>query len=390
MHQSIAYIRDHAETLQSEAVAGDEQAVITQKTADILAESGGMKLLLAEDLGGYEVHPLDFMDWAIEVGQNQPSAGWIGGVVGVHPWEISLMDPKLQQEIYGNGKSDTWTASPYAPQGRAKKVDGGVLLTGHWQFSTGTDFCDWVILGGFMVDDDGKVGTPPDMRHFVLPRSDYEIVPDSWNVLGLKGTGSKDVRMTDAFVPDYRVVDATKMSDGTFADERRPDQPLYQMGFGVMFPAAIAAGTFGIARGALRAFEESISTRKSTLGVVSKTDPFQLRAFAIAESDVEASIAHFRQLVGDLFDYVSKGGKLTPDQKLRFRRDQVRATNRAITALDELFNNSGSSMINEGHPVARFRRDLHTSRTHICNVPEQVYQNWGMYHFNDQLPAIPL
>ena len=62
-----------------------------------------------------------------------------------------------------------------------------------------------------VVGDDGQPTMPPDVRHFVIPREDYEIVEDSWNVLGLKGTGSKDVRMKDVFVPDYRVVDA--MSD---------------------------------------------------------------------------------------------------------------------------------------------------------------------------------
>ena len=64
---------------------------------------------------------------------------------------------------------DTWTASPYAPVGRAKTVDGGFLFTTDVPYSTGTDFCEWAILGGIVTDDDGNVGTPPDIRHFVLP-----------------------------------------------------------------------------------------------------------------------------------------------------------------------------------------------------------------------------
>ena len=84
------------------------------------------------------------------------------------------------------------------------------------------------------------------MRHFVIPRQDYEIVEDSWNVLGLKGTGSKDVRITDVFVPDYSVVEAMRMVKGGYED-RQPGKTLYRLKFPIVFSAAIASGTQGIA-----------------------------------------------------------------------------------------------------------------------------------------------
>ncbi|MCD4526617.1 hydroxylase [Nocardioides sp. cx-173] len=381
----LEVIREHAETLRDDALTGDQQGLITQRTADILADSGGMKLLLAQDLGGYEAHPNDFFDWVIAVGENQPSAGWITGVVGVHPWQISIMNDQTQQEIYGEGP-DPWVASPYAPFGRARRVDGGYLLSGRWPFSTGTDYCDWIILGGMVADDQGEALTPPDVRHFVLPRRDYEVVPDSWKVLGLRGTGSKDIRMADVFVPDHRVYSAVDMYGGKYARENRPGQTLYQMMFGLMFPAAISAGTFGILRGAVRAYAEHIAGRVTVSGVTSRTDPFQLSALARAESDVEASIAHFRSLVAEVYDHVSRGHEVTDEQRLRFRRDQVRATTRSIAALDELFRSSGASSIQEGHPVERFRRDLHVAATHMCNVPEVAYQNHGNWRFTGELP----
>ena len=98
-----------------------------------------------------------------------------------------------------------------------------------------------------VVGDDGSPGTPPDVRHFVIPRKDYTILEDTWNVMGLTGTGSKDVEMTDVFIPDYRVVKAPTMLDGGY-EHRQPGKSLYRLKFPLVFSAAISAGTQGIAR----------------------------------------------------------------------------------------------------------------------------------------------
>ncbi len=118
------------------------------------------------------------------------STGWVAGIVGVHPWEMAMCDPQVQEEIWGQDQ-DTWIASPYAPMGVLRPVDGGYIFNGRWQFSSGTDHCDWIFLGAFMGDAEGNRVMPPRNYHVILPRSDYEIVEDSWDVVGLRGTGSQ-------------------------------------------------------------------------------------------------------------------------------------------------------------------------------------------------------
>jgi 3-hydroxy-9,10-secoandrosta-1,3,5(10)-triene-9,17-dione monooxygenase len=385
MHEATAYILDHADELRAQVAPSDELGRLTDRTVEILRTSGGMRLLQSKDDGGFEAHPNDFMDWVMEVGTHHPSAGWVAGVVGIHPWEIAIADPRLQKEVYGDNP-EVWVASPYAPMGRAVPVDGGYLFSGRWPYSTGTDHSEWVILGGMVADADGVAVQPPDVRHFILPRSDYEVLEDTWNVMGLQGTGSKDVRMSDVFVPDYRVLDGVLVRDNTYSDRWRPDNPLYAMRFGVMFPFAISAGTFGIARAALQAARDHIGNRISSQGSVSKADPFVLAALAAAEADVEAGISHLQSTIARFFESVCHGGDITVPERLRFRVDQVRATDRAITAVNELYRLMGSSSIQKSSALERVWRDLQVSATHVCNSREPCYLAWGLDSFGGQVP----
>jgi 3-hydroxy-9,10-secoandrosta-1,3,5(10)-triene-9,17-dione monooxygenase len=385
MHEATAYILDHADELRAEVEPSDELGRITDRTVEILRASGGMRLLQAKDSGGFEAHPNDFMDWVMAVGSHHPSAGWVAGVVGIHPWEIAISDPRLQKEVYGDDPQ-VWVASPYAPIGRATPVDGGFTFTGRWPYSTGTDHADWVILGGMVTDADGALVQPPDVRHFILPRRDYEILEGTWNVMGLAGTGSKDVQMSDVFVPDHRVLDGVLVRDNSYSDRWRPGAPLYAMRFGVMFPFAISAGTFGVARAALDAARDHIGRRISSQGSASKADPFVLAALATAEADLDAGIAHVQSSVARFYESVSHEGDITVQQRLRFRVDQVRATDRAITAINDLYRLMGSSSIQKSSPLERVWRDLQVAATHVCNSREPCYLAWGLEAFGGQIP----
>lgn len=386
MHEAVRRIHESAHILVEESPKSDENTKLTEKTVQVLKESGGVRLLQAKEFGGFEAHPNDFFEWVRTVAQYSPSAGWIAGVVGVHPWEIALMDPKLQEEIYGEDP-DVWTASPYAPMGRAMPVEGGYLFSGEWPYSTGTDYCDWVILGGIVTDQDGNIGTPPEIRHFVLPRGDYEIVEDSWNVMGLTGTGSKNVRMTNSFVPEYRTVVAAKMIEGAYADERQEGNPLYAMSFGATFATAIASGTLGIARGALNAYRDYMQNRVSIVGVVAKVDPFQQEALAEAEADLAASIAHIELWTDRMYQKVKEGGTITQAERLEFRRDQVRAVNRVIDAVDKVYKLAGSAAVWTDKPLERYWRDLHTGASHVCNIHDTAYTSWANFEFATGIPV---
>jgi 3-hydroxy-9,10-secoandrosta-1,3,5(10)-triene-9,17-dione monooxygenase len=379
----LEHIRANAETLRAEAAPSDELGRLTDATVKVLRDSGVMRLYAPEQYGGAEAHPVEFMQAAMEVGHSSPSAGWVTGVVGVHPWEIAMMDPRLQEEIWGEDH-DVWTASPYAPFGVGRPVDGGYLFTGQWPYSTGTDASDWVILGGMVGDAEGKPLMPPQVRHFVIPRKDYEIVEDSWNVMGLKGTGSKDVKMTDVFVPDYRTVGAAEMNAGAYED-RQPGKTLYRLKFPVVFSAAINSGTQGIAEGALKVFHDYVLERVSADQRVAKHDPVLMHVYSEAAADVAASRTVLLNDMKELYDFVDAGGELTMNERVRVRRNGVRAVRRSVDAIDRLYKIAGSQSIHERMPNERYWRDLQAGMSHICNVDGPIYNAAATLDFGGEI-----
>lgn len=380
MHPTVQYIHDHASMLEAEHAACDDLGRLTDAVADVVRRSGGMRLLQSKSHGGFEADPKIFFEWVRSVGRYNASAGWVSGVVGVHPWEIALVEPELQNEIYGDD-ADVWVASPYAPQGRAIPDGDGFRFSGRWQYSTGTDHCDWVVLGGLVVDPSASRDGPPQMRHFFLPRSDYRIVEDSWHVMGLSGTGSKDVEIEEAFVPGYRTLRHLELAEGAYGD-RRADEPLYQIPWGCIFCAAIAAAAFGIASGALTRYHAYLESRVSAMGVVGKTDPYQQEALAEVEADLAAGITHVDAMMDAWLAQLRRGDPIKTRQRLEFRRNQVRAVQRVLFGVDKLFARSGSAAIGTNRPLERYWRDLRTAGTHISVVTDLIYTAWANDRFS--------
>ena len=217
-------------------VADSEAArhVLPETIADF-HRAGFWKMLQPRMFGGLEVHPNTFFDVQITIATAHPSAAWVLGVVAVHNWQLALFDLQAQQDVWGDDPK-ALVSSSYAPTGKVEAVDGGYRLSGRWSFSSGVDHCDWVFLGGFAPSPQGS---PPDMRTFLVPLSEATI-DDTWHVMALKATGSKDVLLEGVFVPEHRT---HKMSDGFRCDNpgnAHHDVPLFRLPFGQVFVRSVS------------------------------------------------------------------------------------------------------------------------------------------------------
>lgn len=257
-----------------------------------------------------------------------------------------MADPRVQEEVWGES-TDTWIASPYAPMGVLTPVGGGYLFNGRWQFSSGTDHCDWIFLGGFMGDAEGNVVKPPESYHVILPRSDYQIVEDSWNVVGLCGTGSKDILVENAFIPSYRVIPFSAMLDGSAPRNAGLANPTYHVPFNTAFPLGIAATVVGICEGALAHHMAYQKQRTQITGAKIKDGPYVLYAISEAAAEIHASRSALIDNVSRIYDRVAAGKEVSFGDRALSRRTQVSAAWRAVRAMDEIVARSGGNALTE-------------------------------------------
>jgi 3-hydroxy-9,10-secoandrosta-1,3,5(10)-triene-9,17-dione monooxygenase len=310
------------------------------------------------------------------------STGWVSSVVGVHPWQIGLFDDVAQQAVWGED-TGTRVSSSYAPTGKATVADGGFMLSGKWSFSSGCDHATWVLLGGLVFNDEGQV---VDFRTFLVPREKYQIV-DVWNVVGLRGTGSNDIVVDETFVPEAFTLSMGDSGRCFGPGQAVNDSDLYKLPFHSIFTTTISTPIIGIAYGA---YAEHVEMQQSRVraayaGEKASLDPFAAVRIARASSDIDAAWALTMNNIRDEMALVAKGEKIPLGLRLKVRRDQVLGTQRAIDAIDALFEASGGRALAEGTYLQRAWRDAHAGRVHAANDPERALQMYGAHEFGHKV-----
>ncbi|QKT06278.1 flavin-dependent monooxygenase [Gordonia sp. X0973] len=359
------------------AQATEDARRISDESAQALQDAGFFKLLQPEQWGGYQADPVSFYEAVRRISTACGSTGWVAGIIGIHNWHLGLFDQQAQEDVWGSD-TDVRISSSYAPMGFGEVVDGGYKVNGNWAFSSGCQLADWTFVGGPVIKD----GRPVDFVSYLLPRSDYTI-KDVWHVVGLKGTGSNTLEVKDVFVPRHRVLSMGTMSKGESPGLERNTAPVYKMPWGTIHPSTISTPIVGMAYGAYEAHVEyqGKRVRAAYAGEKSKDDPFAKVRIAQAASEIDAA---WRQLSGNLqaeYDLILDGEQVPMELRLAARRDQVRATGRAIEAINLLFENSGAGALNVDSPLQRFWRDAHGGRGHAANDPERAYVAFGNGEF---------
>ncbi|WP_420879483.1 acyl-CoA dehydrogenase family protein [Rhodococcus sp. (in: high G+C Gram-positive bacteria)] len=371
-YEVLSRVEAMADDLFAEGVEADRLGRLADESAKKMKEAGLIRMLQPKEHGGLEVHPREFAETVMRMASLNPSAGWVHGIVGVHPWQLAFADPKVQQEVWGEDQ-DTWLASPYMPGGMCVPVDGGYRLSGRWSFSSGTDHCDWAFLGAWLADADGQMTMPPTGLHVIIPRTDYEIVEDSWDVVGLRGTGSKDLIIKDVFVPEHRVMDAAEVMDGTAVRKYGRTETLYLMPWSNMFPLGITAATIGICEGLLYHANEYQRERISPTGAPMKDDPYTMYAVGEATARLRSARDSLLANVDRMWDLVDAGRTPTFEQRAQGRLTQVNAAWQAVTAIDQVYARCGGNALRMDKPMQRFWRDAHAGLHHGIHVPGTTF-----------------
>ncbi len=345
--------------IEEHAAATDRLPGVPDAVVDGLTGAGMFRAVTPCQYGGLEVDPAAFLEAACRIASRCASTGWFAALIGIHNWQLAHLGEEAQDEYFATGP-DTRASSSYAPTGKAESVTGGFRLRGRWDFSSGVDHAEWAILGAVIRDIEA-----PEFRSFVVPRRDFEIDQDSWNVAGLRGTGSKSVVLEDAFVPEHmthRIVDVHERSEPGM---RVNDRPLFRVPWLSAFWYAIGATAIGAARGGLDAFLDINRARVAASSQrPAAANPFLHLRVAEAQGKVDLHHARMRQTWTEMFDAVSHERECPRLLAKRSRYEASNAVMECFHALGGVYENAGGDVIRAGHPVQRFYRDLMAMTNH--------------------------
>ena len=375
-------VRDLLPTIRERADEAERLRVVPEASVKELEETGFFKLLQPKRFDGFESDPIDFYTAVRDIASACGSTGWVCSVVGVHPWQVALFADEAQQAVWGSDTS-TRLSSSYAPTGKAVQADGGFQLSGKWSFSSGCDHCQWVLLGGLVFDADNQV---VDFRTFLVPRENYQII-DVWDMVGLSGTGSNDIVVDDVFIPEAFTLSMGDTGRCFGPGQEQNTAELYKLPFHSIFTNTITTPIIGMAMGAYAEHVEMQQkrTRAAYIGEKASLDPFAAVRIARASSEIDAAWALLVNNIREEQDFVSKAEKIPLSTRLKVRRDQVLGSQRALDAIDSLFEASGGRALANGTYLQRAWRDAHAGRVHAANDPERALQMYGAHEFGHKI-----
>ena len=348
--------------LRERAGGAEAARQMEKQTLEDLHRAGLFRFHQPKRWGGMELPFVAIFDLPLEIARGCASTAWNVANLGIHHWMLALYDERAQQEIWGQDP-DALIASGIAyPQGSGRRVEGGFVVSGFWNFSSGVDPATWNMLAVMVRDGDRVV----DHRMCLVPRSDYEIV-DDWHVVGMRSTGSKSVRAKDIFVPEHRALSMYLARGGTqYPGARTNPNPLYRVPLSALGSHCLSAAGVGNAQAALELTIEAIKERSTNYTGMRMRDfqAVQLRV-ARAGAQVDAARLSIRTDCLDAERIAHEGRAPTLEEKLRFKRNVAWAMEQCTEAVDSLHALAGANGIYDRYPTQRLFRDQHALAAHI-------------------------
>ena len=368
--QLIERARALAPVLRERALHHARQRRLDADVLHLIRDAGLLRVLQPRRWGGYELDPGVFAEIQIALAEGDFSSAWVYGVVGVHPFQLALFDDRAARDVWGEDDS-TLIASTYMPTGRATPAEGGFHFSGKWKFSSGSEHCAWILLGGLVGDP-----AAGDYRTFLLPKRDYRIV-DSWHTLGLRGTGSQDIVVEDVWVPDYRVHNLVEAYKGSSPGHAVNDGWLYRLSFPLVFGRAVTNGCIGALQALLDAFRDYGAKRVGTTGAATANDPDAQLACAEAVVTIEEMKATLHRHFSQQELYARRGEQTPLELRQLFKYQSAMVADRCLEIGSKLFKCVGGSGIFETLPFGRLYADLITARQHVSNQSQVSGRAFG-------------
>jgi indole-3-acetate monooxygenase len=359
-------VREHAEVL--------EEGRIPPPLVEALYDAGVFKAMLPREVGGLEVEPVEWLQMIEELARINASVGWLAFIQsGVG---LTFLDPeRFERFRVRAGGRLTLAMNLGRVAGKAVKVEGGYRISGRWPFASGSPFATW--LGGMSIvsDEDGSptfdANGQPHRLLAIWPADQARLI-NTWDGLGLRGTGSGDFEISDLFVPEDQV-------NAEFFGTKIYDRALFRIK--EMPEVGHGAHALGIASAALQSFVDAVnmkplpgSTRHMAMGHM---QAHQI-AFARADVLIRAARALLYETVRAAYEDAKAHSELALELRVRLREANLFTVRAAKEAVSLIFEMAGSSAVYRGRPIERAFRDINTAANHT-NYVESAYTAIGSY-----------
>ena len=361
--------------LRERAPRCEEAGELLPEAASDLHRTGLARILQPKRWGGMELPFQAIFDVPEIVARGCISTAWNLSNLLAHHWMLAFYDEQAQAEVW-NADPDAMIASGIAfPQGRGRAVEGGIEISGLWNFSSAVTPSTWNMLACVVRDGDKII----DYRMCLVPMSEYEVL-DDWQVMGLRGTGSRSVKCDKVFVPQHRALSMVHHRRGEpFPGWRTNPQALFRVPFGGLSGHCLLGCLVGNAQAMFDAISEMVKQRSTSYTTLKMRDLGTVQArigLAGAQIDAARTLAHNDCAEGQRM--AEEGIESSLELKLRQKRNCAFGAKLATDAVDTLYALAGANGLYTRGPMERIFRDQHAAASHISFSIDAQTSAWGL------------
>lgn len=361
----LAAVHDLVPTITARADEIEAARRIPDDLVGALRDAGIFRMLVPPSHGGLGVDYPTSVEVLRTLARADGAVGWSLMIGAETPQLLSLLPRPAFDRIYEDGP-DVTCGGAFAPKGLAESVDGGYRASGRWGFASGCEHSDW-LFGNCIVPPVDPGGAPV-MRCTLFRRTEWQIL-DTWDTIGLAGTGSHDIAIEDAFVPEEHTFDL-------FGGVPNVDGPAFTAPL-LQFNMHIGAVALGIAEGAHTELVELAGTGRTRLygrSAMADSELFQYR-LGRCQADLRAAEALLLRQVEDYWR-VALAGTATPDLQTPVRQAVAWVVETSAAAVEACYTAAGGSAVYRTSPMQRRLRDIRTLTQHAA-VQEGTFATSG-------------
>lgn len=354
----------------------DDAKRISDQVAGALREAGFFRICQSTENGGYGMRPSVLWRVSREVARGDSATAWILSLAGLHPWMAGMFPVPAQDEVFAGGRDAVVIAlTGNVGRGVAVRRDGDhFVLDGKWTYASGIDSADWAAV---LVEAPTADAAQREMRLMLVPKASFRIDHASWNVFGMRGTGSKDVYLSGERVPGHRTLSWAGLQQGRVPGTARNQGPMYRIPHTSLFVMSVAAAVAGVAHGLLDIHLETVRQRiPAGLNQPQTEDRFSLAELGKGAIRIDTAFQRLIHDVDEMWDRAVAGKPFTVEDRARYRMAGTLICDIALDASDDLVRNLGGSLLPLG-PLERCYRDLHAMAAHFLMQANPAAELYG-------------